>query len=47
MKNNSELVDCVQLFETAWENGKLYLSSNKDINMLVAFGQIVEELKRK
>lgn len=45
LKNNLELVECIQNFEIAWENGKLYLSSNKDIEILINFTTIVEDLK--
>jgi len=47
LKNNLELVDCLQNFESSWEKGKIYLSTSKDITNLVSFRTIIEHLKDK
>eukprot|EP00341_Mesodinium_pulex_P001055 CAMPEP_0116919742 /NCGR_PEP_ID=MMETSP0467-20121206/20580_1 /TAXON_ID=283647 /ORGANISM="Mesodinium pulex, Strain SPMC105" /LENGTH=114 /DNA_ID=CAMNT_0004597405 /DNA_START=1007 /DNA_END=1351 /DNA_ORIENTATION=+ len=47
LKNNAELVECVQNFETAWEKGRTYLSTARDVQNLTAFCNLIEHLKQR
>ncbi len=47
LKNNSELVDCLFEFETAWDKGKEYLLDKNNYRKLIFFSQLIEILCEK
>lgn len=47
LKNNQDIVNGVQIWEESWEKGKTYLSTSKDVYLLVSFGSIISNLKLK
>jgi hypothetical protein len=47
LKNNPELVECLNLFESSWEKGKEYLLNLEKYTQLLFFSQMIEILCEK
>lgn len=47
LKNNSDLVETLQLFENSWEKGKEYFLNPKHCQQIIHFSSVIEGTMEK
>lgn len=47
LKNNDDLVEALNIFESSWEKGREYFLENQKCEALIAFSSIIETLAEK